>query len=39
MIIGVIGVVLVYLGLLAPTVQGAIAAALLVFAELARRGR
>ena len=33
-IIGVIGVVLVYLGLLAPTVQGAIAAALLVLAEL-----
>jgi purine-cytosine permease-like protein len=33
-IIGVIGVVLVYLGLLAPTIQGAIAAALLVLAEL-----
>lgn len=33
-IIGVVGVVLVYLGLLAPTVQGAIAAALLVLAEL-----
>jgi purine-cytosine permease-like protein len=33
-IIAVVGVVLVYLGLLAPTVQGAIAAALLVLAEL-----
>jgi purine-cytosine permease-like protein len=33
-IIGVIGVVLVYLGLLAPTIQESIAAALLVLAEL-----
>jgi purine-cytosine permease-like protein len=33
-IIGVIGVALVYFGLLAPTVQGSIAAALLVLAEL-----
>jgi purine-cytosine permease-like protein len=33
-IIAVVGVVLVYLGLLAPTVQGAIGAALLVLAEL-----
>jgi cytosine/uracil/thiamine/allantoin permease len=33
-IIAVIGVVLVYLGLLAPSIQGAIAAALLVLAEL-----
>jgi purine-cytosine permease-like protein len=33
-IIGLVGVVLVYLGLLAPNVQGAIAAALLVLAEL-----
>jgi purine-cytosine permease-like protein len=33
-IIAVVGVVLVYLGLLAPNVQGAIAAALLVLAEL-----
>jgi purine-cytosine permease-like protein len=33
-IIAVIGVVLVYLGLLAPNIQGAIAAALLVLAEL-----
>jgi purine-cytosine permease-like protein len=33
-VIAVVGVVLVYLGLLAPTVQGAIAAALLVLAEL-----
>jgi purine-cytosine permease-like protein len=33
-IIGVIAVVLVYLGLLAPTIQGAISAALLVLAEL-----
>jgi purine-cytosine permease-like protein len=33
-IIGVVGVVLVYLGLLAPTVQGSIAAALLILAEL-----
>ena len=33
-IIAVIGVVLVYLGLLAPTIQGAIGAALLVLAEL-----
>ena len=38
-IIGVIGVVLVYLGLLAPTVQAAATAAFIVFAELARRGR
>jgi len=34
MIIGVVGVVLMYLGLLAPTIQGSIAAALLVLAEL-----
>lgn len=34
LIIAVIGVVLVYLGLLAPNVQGAIAAALLILAEL-----
>ena len=34
MIIAVVGVVLVYLGLLAPTIQGAIGAALLVLAEL-----
>jgi purine-cytosine permease-like protein len=33
-IIAVVGVVLVYLGLLAPTIQGAIGAALLVLAEL-----
>ena len=33
-VIAVVGVVLVYLGLLAPTVQGAIGAALLVLAEL-----
>jgi purine-cytosine permease-like protein len=33
-IIGVIGVVLVYIGLLAPTIQGAIAAALLILAEV-----
>ena len=33
MIIAVVGVVLVYLGLLAPTIQGAIGAALLVLAE------
>jgi purine-cytosine permease-like protein len=33
-IIGVVGVVLVYLGLLAPTIQGSIGAALLVLAEL-----
>jgi purine-cytosine permease-like protein len=33
-IVGLVAVVLVYLGLLAPTIQGAIAAALLVLAEL-----
>ena len=33
-IIAVVGVVLVYIGLLAPTIQGSIAAALLVLAEL-----
>jgi purine-cytosine permease-like protein len=33
-VIAVIGVVLIYLGLLAPNIQGAIAAALLVLAEL-----
>ncbi len=34
-IIGVIGVVLVYLGLLAPTIQSAVTAAFIIFAELA----
>jgi purine-cytosine permease-like protein len=33
-IIGVVGVVLMYIGLLAPTVQGSIGAALLILAEL-----